>query len=592
LLIYDGKCSFCMAWIRYWRQITRGIEYAPSQEVKERFLDIPEKNFAEAVQLVLPNREVRSGAHAVFTALATAPEKRWMLRVYEKVPPFAVVAEAVYAVCAWNRSLSYWMTKLLWGIPIQLQTNIAVVEVFQRLLGVIYLIAFLSFGVQSRGLIGEHGILPVGDLLDAAHRYYGGKACWLLPTMFWIAHSNAAIAAVWIAGSICSVCLMFGVVRRFSCFAAFGLYLSLVSAGRIFMGYQWDALLLEAGFLAIFLRWSRVITWLFRWLLFRLMFMSGAVKLLSGDVTLRDLTALTYHYHTQPLPTPLAWYVDKLPASAQRFSTAATLTVELLVPFFVFLPRRPRLLAAWIIAIFQTLIMLTGNYTFFNLLTIALCVMLFEDRDVARCGLRRWVEKLQSRFKAGAHGVRRVVAISVAGLVFGLSLISLSEGLLRFAPEPLMQISIFFSPFPIANSYGLFANMTTTRPEVVLEASDDGVQWQEYKFKYKAGNVMRRPRWVAPYQPRLDWQMWFSALGTYDEDPWFLHFVRRLLQGEPDVLRLLQGAPAKPPKYIRAWLYDYRFTTSDEHRQTGAWWHRERMDMYMPKVSLEDFAER
>ncbi|MES1262165.1 MAG: lipase maturation factor family protein, partial [Acidobacteriota bacterium] len=356
-------------------------------------------------------------------------------------------------------------------------------------------------------------------------------------------------------------------------------YLSIVSAGQIFMSYQWDLLLLETGFLAIFLSPSRPRVWLFQWLLFRLMFESGAVKLLSHDTSWRDLTALAVHYETQPLPTVLAWYAHQLPLWFQKASTAATLAIELFLPFLIFFPRRLKQLAGFGFITLQTLILLTGNYTFFNLLAIALCLFLFDDAFFAR-------KKKTYRPLAPARP-NRVVSTLVIAAVMTLSCIELG-GMFGVAPEPLGRVADAVSPFGIVNQYGLFAVMTTKRPEVEIEGSNDGQHWLPYVFRYKAGPFNRAPGWVAPFQPRLDWQMWFAALGTFRQNPWFVRFVIALLEGSKPVLALLEHDPfnGKPPLQIRAMLYEYHFTTFAERRKTGNWWKREEKGIYFPPVGL------
>jgi hypothetical protein len=341
-------------------------------------------------------------------------------------------------------------------------------------------------------------------------------------------------------------------------------------------------LLLEAGFLAIFLGYSRAIVWLFRWLLFRLMFLSGAVKLLSGDRTWRELTALDFHYQTQPLPTPIAWYMQQLPGWFQRLSVGMVFAIELVVPFLIFAPRRLRLFAAACLVLLQILILLTGNYAFFNLLALALCLFLLEDRDLRLPEFALKVTRL-------SHRVRVPLTVAVVFVILFLGLSHLI-GQFLMLPPGVGRLMSFAAPFGIVNSYGLFAVMTTTRLEIVVEGSDDRSHWQAYEFRYKPGDLHRRPAWVAPHQPRLDWQMWFAALGTYAENPWFVSLMGRLLQGAPEVLRLLDRNPfaERPPRYVRALMYEYRFTDFKTRRETGNWWSRELLGSYLPAISLED----
>jgi len=598
LMVFDGECGFCRAWIDYWKDLTgQRAEYAPYQQVAAHFPEVPTADFAAAVQIFLPDGEQRSGAHAAFTAMAFG-RKTSPLWAYEHVPGFAAISEVVYRTIAAHREAGFKITKLLWGVPVRRQTYALSTELFLRALGIIYLIAFVSFGVQASGLIGSHGIYPVAQTIEAARRYYGEGALRLLPSVFFLNTSDRFVAAVWIAGAAMGLLLALGIARRMACVVAFILYLSISTVGQAFMSFQWDALLLETGFLAIFLGWSNLVSWMFRWLLFRLMFMSGVVKLASGDPTWRPLTALCYHYQTQPLPTPLAWYMHQLPSWFQAFSTAVVLAVELGVPFLIWFPRRVRLLAAGILILFQVLILLTGNYAFFNLLTIALCLWLVDDARWmtglrTRASLARFMIRASERWKERTKSVPKVaIGTGVAILILFVSIGEVTGPILHWRLPGSEAALGTLAPFEVVNSYGLFAVMTTTRLEIVIEGSNDCQNWRPYEFKYKPGDVKRAPRWVAPHQPRLDWQMWFAALGNYEQNPWLLRFLLRLLQGSPEAIHLLASDPfaGAPPDYVRALVYEYRFTSWSERKATGAWWKREYKGVYLPPLTKEDFV--
>ena len=289
LLIFDGECSFCRVWIEYWQKLTGAqVQYCAYQEVGGRFPDLPQKDFASAVTLFLPSGEARSGAFAVFSLLALLPGKSWMLWLYVHIPGFALLAELAYRMVARHRSFCYWATRALWGIPIEVESFGIASWLFLRTLGLAYLFAFASFAVQAAGLIGSRGISPVAEYLHSLREYYGA-VYWQVPTVFWLNAGDRMIKAVGIAGILLSVLLLLGVRWRIVRVLLFVLYLSLVTAGQEFMGYQWDALLLEAGFLSILLGSSPVIIWLYRWLLFRLIFLSGVVKLASGDPVVAPL---------------------------------------------------------------------------------------------------------------------------------------------------------------------------------------------------------------------------------------------------------------------------------------------------------------
>jgi len=589
VLVFDGDCAFCRAWVEYWQRLTGDrVLYTPYQEIDRRFPSLPRKDFASAVTLFLPSGEVRSGAHAVFSLLALVPGESWMLWLYVHIPGFAWIAEMVYRGVARHRSFCFWATRVLWGVPIEVESFGIASWLFLRTLGAVYLFAFASFAVQAAGLIGSRGISPVGEFLRAVREYYGGGYR-QVPTLFWLNAGDGMIRAVGVGGICLSVLLLLGVRWRILRVALFVLYLSLVTAGQEFMGYQWDALLLEAGFLAILLGWSPLVIWLYRWLLFRLMFLSGAVKLASGDPSWRHFTALPVHYETQPLPTPLAWYMYQLPAWFQRGSVGFVFFVELIVPFLIFAPRRVRFFAARAIVGLQVLILLTGNYAFFNVLTIAFCLFLVDDAFWRRI-LPKVIGGMASAttHESSRSWTRAVCAAfaSVALFVGGFQVVRTFG--VRWSVADVVIRSV--SSFQIINSYGLFAVMTTTRPEIVIEGSNDGLSWLPYEFKYKPGELGRRPAWVAPHQPRLDWQMWFAALGDYESDPWIVRFMARLLEGSPEVLGLLgrNPFPGGAPRYVRAQLYQYRFTTPAERKSTGAWWSRELKGVYVPAVSLRN----
>ncbi len=582
LLVFDGDCTFCRTWIGYWRRLTGdAIAYAPYQEVAERFPQIPRENFQRGVQLILPDGQVFSAAHAVYRSLAVVPGYGWLLWAYEHVPGFAAVSEWCYRRIALHRSFSYHATVWLWGkYPEPASYEIAV-RWFFRALGLIYLIAFLSLEVQIKGLIGARGILPAARFLAAVRGTYGVSAWLHLPTVFLVGASDLTLRAACIVGAVASLAITLGFARRWALVAAYILYLSLVHAGQTFLSFQWDYLLLESGFLAIFLRPLAVRVWLFRWLLFRLMLLSGAAKLLSHDPNWRNLTALSYHYLTQPLPTVFAWYFDQFPMWFQKLSCAFMFFVEVAVPFLFFTPRRLRLFAGAMTILLQALIFITGNYTFFNLLTVALCLFLFDDAaflPAARPPVPR----------VTASTLQRAVSVALLVLIVAASGFQLVERFSGTIPEAAATALNDIAPFGVVNTYGLFTVMTTSRPEIVMEGSNDGQTWLEYGFKYMPGDLRRAPVWVQPHQPRLDWQMWFAALDNYRAEPWFVNFAVRLLEGSPDVLGLLakNPFPSAPPRYIRARLYDYQFTTAGERRATGNWWKRELTGEYLPAVSL------
>jgi hypothetical protein len=452
--------------------------------------------------------------------------------------------------------------------------------VFLRLLGLVYLISFASFWPQIVGLVGSHGVSPATSYISAVHAQYGARSFWHFPTLFLFRISDRALVACCIAGCIGALLMLAGILNRFAAFLCWILYLSLVLVGQPFSNFQWDALLLEAGFLALFAG-SPLLVWAYRFLLFRLMFESGVVKLTSHDPNWRNFHALQYHFFTQPLPTPLSYYVDRSPDWMLNGMTMATFVIELVFPFFLFGPRLLRYATVALFMLLQVLILLTGNYAFFNLLTLALCLWGLDDSIFAP--LARWLKSssLKHRWaRAAASAILATLMFAGAVQMVGMFLPSM-EG-------PSLRIREILAPFEIVNNYGLFAVMTTTRPEIVLEGSDDAEHWLEYSFCYKPGDPRRPLPLVAPYQPRLDWQMWFAALGTYNENTWIGGLLYRLMTGEPSVVGLLEPPPfPKPPKYMRAQLYDYHFTVPEERRRTGAVWRRRLIGTWFGPVSLK-----
>ena len=475
---------------------------------------------------------------------------------------------------------------------------------FLRVLGFIYLAAFASLLVQIKGLAGQNGILPAAAFLKS-RKHKGRGRFFRHPTLCWMNASDGFLLFLCWCGAVMALMLVIDLAPLLILILLWALYLSLFKACRLFLSYQWDVLLLETGFLAIFLAPMEIlprfppttappqaIVWVFWWLLFRLMFSSGVVKLRSGDKPWRNLTALCYHYQTQPLPTPPAWYLYQFPRSFHKISALVMFAIELGGPFLILLPPPFRYVAAGLFVTLMLLIQLTGNYCFFNLLGIALSVLLIDDRALLSVLDHVLPEgSLPGHFAPAPH-LLVLFGSLVALLVLVLSVEPVSR-LSRYAinwPKPLAALLEFLAPFHLVSGYGLFAVMTIERPEIIIEGSDDGVQWLAYEFKWKPGDVRRGPRFVAPHQPRLDWQMWFAALGTYENNPWFLPFLIRLLEGSSPVLSLLKGNPfpEHPPRYVRAVMYDYRFSSRGHDKVSGTWWQRERRGVYCPQVELSD----
>jgi lipase maturation factor 1 len=621
LMIFDGDCGFCRIWIRRWQHITGDrLDYLPFQDssIAARFPEITRAQLETAVHFIQPDGTVYSGAEAAFRALALNPQEHWLLDWYIHSPIFSRTSERAYRFVADHRTFFSAVTRWLWGEHVEPPQHVLVRWLFLRSIAIIYLIAFISLWSQIIGLVGHNGILPAKSTIENLQRQvtaanFGVERYHLFPTLCWFSASDRSLQWQCALGVTFSLLLFLGFAPAPCLFLLWLIYLSLSTICREFLGFQWDILLLETGFLALFFAPfsllpgrvrhcpvrvpPRTVLWLLRWLLFCLMFQSGCVKLLSGDPTWHNLTALTFHYETQPLPTWIGWYAHQLPVWFQKASTALMFGIELVVPFLIFAPRRPRFLGCAVLIALQIFILLTGNYCFFNLLTIVLCFTLLDDVALIRFvpkKLKHWFSSPRP-FAPGTRlaWLRRIINISIACVFLGTSLLQFSSMFhLRLPwPAPIIAAYEWLSPFRTFSSYGLFAVMTTSRPEIIVEGSNDGVTWLEYEFKYKPGDVKRPPKFVAPHQPRLDWQMWFAALDFYERQqrsPWVINFCIRLLQGSPEVLALLERNPFPnaPPRYIRAVVYDYHFTDFATRRKTGAWWRREREGDYLPAISL------
>jgi predicted DCC family thiol-disulfide oxidoreductase YuxK len=604
LLIWDGDCHFCARWIERWKEETGDrVDYITSQEIGNRFPEIPRELFSRTVVLVEAGGRVFVEAEAVCRSLGENGRKRWPQWAYYHLPGFAGFVNIGYRLIARNRALASRVTRLFWGRDVRVPTYSIACRWFLRTLGAIYLIAFISMWVQVDGLIGANGILPVQQFLPAASKQLGAQAPFVLPTLCWLNSSNSFLHFLCAGGAIASLFLIIGFVPILCLIVLFVFYLSLTIAGQTFFSFQWDILLLETGFLALFFapaRWwmragnatspSRVSLFLLKLLLFKLMFMSGVVKLTSGDPSWLKLSALDYHYWTQPLPTFLGWWAAQSSEWLRQFSTAVTLIVEIIVPFFIWAPRRLRFGAFVLLVTLQVMIALTGNYCFFNLLTIALCLLLLDDQMMQRRASTPALHESRKRATVMHGRYRDLVPTFILIVTLPVNAMLIYSAFKPDAtwPRPIAAIGARLDYFRVVNGYGLFRVMTKSRPEILVEGSDDGIHWKPYVFKWKPGPLDRAPGFVEPHQPRLDWQMWFAALSDYRQNPWFIRFMEQLLRGSPDVRHLLAENPfPQAPRYVRATLYAYRFTTQAERARTGHWWKRERLRDYFPEVSLQ-----
>ncbi|MEE2659137.1 MAG: lipase maturation factor family protein [Candidatus Latescibacterota bacterium] len=465
-----------------------------------------------------------------------------------------------------------------------------------RGLGLVYGISFFSLWTQVEGLIGAQGIIPVANYLDSVLQHYGASQLRLLPTLLWIDASDFALHLLCAVGVASSLSLITGFAPLAAAAVAWLIYLSLFVGGQDFLSFQWDLLLLETGYVSMFWMplafrprrcWrqpaSTAIQWVLRALMFRLMLSSGAVKLLSGDPSWSEFAALRFHYETQPLPGPLSWFAHHLPAEVHTLEAVVMFVIELVLPFAIFCGRRLRAIAAAGFALLQIGIVATGNYGYFNVLTLLLCLPLLDDGH-----LRRLVgPQIPSR----GSGWPRAVTFSSAALLLWLGTTHLATTLqlsTAWEPEPVRQARHWLEPLRLSNSYGLFAVMTQHRSEIAVEGSYDGKEWRRYAFRYKPGQVGDLPPLAGFHMPRLDWQMWFAALRSFERTRWFSAFAARLLQGSPAVLELLahNPFPDRPPAMLRATRFSYRFTTPTERSINYHWWWAQETGPYSPILSL------
>ena len=457
--------------------------------------------------------------------------------------------------------------------------------IFERSLALIYLIAFLCAANQFVPLVGEHGLLPVSRFV----RHIPFRAT---PSLFYFAPTDRAFRiAAWL-GIAVSAALLAGLLQRTALVAGIAwatlwlLYLSFVNVGQIFYGFGWESLLLETGFFAIFLGASTTAPSLFlfviwRWILFRDMFGAGLIKL-RGDSCWRDLTCLNYYFETQPIPNALSWYFHWLPAGVHRAGVAFNHFAELVVPFGYFAPQPIAGIAGLITIAFQSSLILSGNLSWLNWITIVLCIPTLDDRWFS------WLP-ISSPAMQMPPLAQRFSIYAVAGLVAVLSVRPIVNML-----SPQQRMNFSFNPVHLVNTYGAFGSITRTRNEIVIEGTDDAsltssTVWREYEFKGKPGNPARRPPQIAPYHLRLDWLMWFAAMASPDDHRWFAPLMARLLEGDRATLGLLRmnPFPEHPPRYLRALYYHYRFTTPDERRHSGGYWRRELIGIYLGPVALK-----
>jgi len=451
----------------------------------------------------------------------------------------------------------------------------------------IYLVAFLVALRQFRPLLGERGLLP-------APQYLRATTFRQTPSLFHLHYSDRALAAVSWVGIAVAAALLIGLpqaaplpITMLAWAVLWVLYLSIVNVGQTFYAFGWESLLLEAGFLAIFLGNDAtappaLVLVAFRWLAFRVEFGAGLIKM-RGDQCWRDLTCLDYHHETQPMPNPLSWWFHRVPKRLHRLEVLGNHVAQLIVPFGLFFPQPVAGLAAGYMILTQGYLVVSGNYAWLNWLTIV----------AAAAALPAFFFGLILPVVTATGAQPAWFAAAVIGLAVVVAVLSYWPVRNLLGPRQLMNAS--FNQFHIVNTYGAFGSVTRHRDEVVIEGTDDSdltdaSAWREYEFKGKPGDATRRPPQWAPYHLRLDWLMWFLPLSPGYGYVWFIRFVDRLLRNDPAILGLLRRNPFpdRPPATIRARLYRYRYSTWSERRQTGAWWVRQPIGEYLPPVALND----
>jgi lipase maturation factor len=486
---------------------------------------------------------------------------------------------------------------------------------FLRALGAIYFSAFFSLVFQIRGLIGPGGIAPAVDYLQAVTHALGHwQRFWYAPTLLWWSSASGMLLDICWVGMISSVLLLLNLWPRGMLLICFLCFLSFVSAGQDFSGYQSDGMLLEAGFISLFLAprglrpglgrahpASRASLFLVQWEWFRIYFQSGAVKLLSGDPQWRNFTAMDEYYQNGPLPTWIGWYVQHLPHGFHAATVYATLALELGLVWMMFLPRRWRIVCFFIVTPWQIGVILTANYTFLNYLVLAMGVLLLDDQFLLDILPERWRTRVHSALAkqdAALHEPQEVPSPFTRGwelaklvlssvLLLWVGYATSAQALWMFTRASFVMLPVkALEPVRIANSYGLFAVMTRGRYEIEFQGSNDGQNWIAYPFRYKPQALDKPPGIYAPYQPRFDWNLWFASLGAWRDYPIVPNTEVRLLANDQDVVALFAGNPFRdaPPRQVRALLWQYWFTTMPEKRATGMWWRRELVGLYAPTL--------
>jgi hypothetical protein len=491
---------------------------------------------------------------------------------------------------------------------------------FLRALGCIYFSAFFSLVFQIRGLIGPEGILPANEYLRSVAQSVGySRGLWFAPTLLWLSGGPHMLSALCWVGMAGALLLVVNVWPRGMLALCFVCFLSFVSAAQDFSGYQSDGMLLEAGFIALFFSPpgfrpgmgvlsppSRASLFLLQWEWFRIYFESGVAKIIGGDPEWRNFTAMDEYYQNGPLPTWIGWYMQHLPHWFHASTVFATLALELVLVWMLFLPRRWRIVCFFIVTPWEMGVILSANYTFLNYLVLILGFLLLDDRFPLRFLPKRWKKTLSlpsgitrsepnptnlQSWRGGLHQQLRMLKFSATVVLLSWIFYATTAQLIwMFSAVPLPTEPVeALDPFRIANRYGLFAIMTRGRYEIEFQGSDDGKTWVPYPFRYKPQELNARPGIYAPYQPRFDWNLWFASLGSWRDYPIVANTEVRLLSNDKDVLDLFEKNPfpQQPPREVRAVIWQYWFTGMSEKRTHGVWWRRQFLGLYAPTIERE-----
>lgn len=585
VVLWDGDCGFCGRWAQWIeRRVGSSVRFIPYQQTDLREHGIPRDDLAEAIHLVDSDGRVYRGAHAVLRVHAeTGWKGRFALVLYRRLPGAGRLSELVYGWVAAHRPLAGRVIGWIDAADGYAAGHERVARWVLTGIGVVFVAAFVSLLLQLEGLFGGEGLHPISAyverLEDRAAASFGD-----LPSLFWLDASDAVLYGVAALGLLSGLAAIAGILRRGALLTAWLCYLSFVTLGGRFLSFQWDALLLEAGFAGLLLGPLRGfgvpslagLLWM-RWLAFRLVFSSGLVKLSSGDPTWADFSAMLHHFETQPLPNPVAWYAHQLPEPVLRALTGATFALELLVPPLIFLGARPRRWAFTGIVALQVGIALTGNYGFFNLLTVVVALSLLDDDWLGT----RVDTPVRSRREPFDHLGRRALAFLLVTVLWAASLVPLIRSAGGAAPTPLADLHENLRPVRVVNGYGLFAVMTTRRPEIVFETRSEGKGWRPLPFAHKPGDPEGAPPVTGLHMPRFDWQLWFAALRGPRRARWTEVVLERLCAENGAVRTLFaeDGMANESPDAVRAVLYEYRFREL-RGRAPGIWWDRDPVGLF------------